>query len=198
MNYCTLYTELYCTVLQCSAVKLTALQCTAPCYTSGQKGGFDHGKREEFSSDRVKNTAESQDLQNFFPAVNDLQNSGLCTLLSSSCRQRCRKWVGVPKNLSDKLSSTWVFGLWKTRNLSYCQIFYQLFGQRFRQCCVQQSDGWTVLCPIVQMLDNALSNCAMVGQRCVQQSNGESMLCPTVQWLVIWVFNCPMVGLCFV
>ena len=108
MNYYTLYT-----VLQCSAVKLTALQCSAPCYTSGQKGVSDHGKREEFSSDRVKNTAESQDLLNFFPAVNDLQNTSFCTLLSSSCRKGCRKWVDVPENLLDKLSSTCEFGLGK-------------------------------------------------------------------------------------
>ena len=74
--------------------------------------------------------------------------------------------------------------LGNTHNLSYCPIVGQLFKQMFRQCCVQQSNGWTVLCPIVKMLDNALSNCPMVGQCCVQQSNGWSMLCPTIRWLV--------------
>ena len=62
------------------------------------------------------------------------------------------------------------YGLGNTRNLSYYPIVGQLFMQIFRQCCVQQSNGWTVLCPIVQWSDNALSNCPMVGQYFVRQS----------------------------
>ena len=58
-----------------------------------------------------------------------------------------------------------------TRNLSYCPIVVQLFMQMFRQWCVQQSSGWTVLCPIVTILDKAPSNCPLVGQCCVKQSN---------------------------
>ena len=45
----------------------------------------------------------------------------------------------------------------------------------------------TRLCPIIKRLDNALSNCPMVGQCCVQHSSGWSMLCSTVRWLVSWV-----------
>ena len=56
----------------------------------------------------------------------------------------------------------------------------------------------TMRCPIIKMLDNALSNCPMVGQCCVQHSNGWSMLCPTVRWLVSWVSNSPMVEVFFV
>ena len=65
--------------------------------------------------------------------------------------------------------------------LSHC---WATIYANVKLCCVQKSNGWTVLCPIVKMLDNALSNSQMVGQCCVQQSNGWSMLCPTVQWLV--------------
>ena len=75
-------------------------------------------------------------------------------------------------------------GLGNRRNLSYCPIVGQLVMQMFRQCCVHQFNGWTVLCSIVKILNNALSNCPMVGQCCVRQSNGWSMLCPTIRWLV--------------
>ena len=81
MNYYTFYTVLLFSEIDCSAV-----HCPALSFTSPQRGVLDHDKREEFSSDRVKNTASSQDLQNFFPAVNDLQNTGYCSWLNSSCR----------------------------------------------------------------------------------------------------------------
>ena len=66
------------------------------------------------------------------------------------------------------------------------------------QCCVQLSNGRTVLCTTVQWSDSAVSNCQMVGQCCVQLSNGRTVLCPTVQWLDSAVFNCPMVEQCCV
>ena len=100
-----------------------------------------------------------------------------CSLYCSTLVWRAL-WPGVQKMgilgikiyrtnclLSDSL------GLGDTRNLYYFSIVGQLFRQMFRQCCVQQSNGWKVLCPIVKMWDNALSNCPMVGQWCFQQSN---------------------------
>ena len=66
------------------------------------------------------------------------------------------------------------------------------------QCCVQLSNGRTVLCPTVQCSDSAVSKCSLVRQCCIQLSNGWTMLCPTVQWSDSAVSNCPMVGLCWV
>ena len=40
-----------------------------------------------------------------------------------------------------------------------------------------------MLCPTVQWLVNAESNCPMAGQLSVQLSNGWTVLCPTVEWL---------------
>ena len=72
-------------------------------------------------------------------------------------------------------------GLGNTQNLSYCPIVGQLFMQMVGQCCVQLSNGRTVLCPTVQRLVSAVSNCPMIGLCCVQLSNGRTVLCQTVQ-----------------
>ena len=48
------------------------------------------------------------------------------------------------------------------------------------QCFVTMANIWTVLCPIVQWLVYAVSNCPMACELSVQQSNGQNMLFPTV------------------
>ena len=40
----------------------------------------------------------------------------------------------------------------------------------------------TVLCPTVQLLVYAVSNCTMACELGIQQSNGQTVLFPTVQW----------------
>ena len=101
-----------------------------------------------------------------------------------------------PKNILDKLSSVRQFGLRNMRNLYYCPIFGQLVLQTLRQCCGQHANGWTifgqcfvklsniwtVLCPTVQWLVYAVSNCPMACELSVQQSNGRTVLFPTFQW----------------
>ena len=84
--------------------------------------------------------------------------------------ENCRKWPKWAKNLQN----------------------HQMVGQ----CCVQLSNGRTVLCPNVQWSDSVVSNCPMVGQCCVQLSNGRTLLCPNVQWSDSVVSNCPMVRQC--
>ena len=80
-------------------------------------------------------------------------------------------------------------------NLSYCPVLGQLVMQIFRQGCVQHANGltiveqcfvklsniWTVLCPTVQWVVYAVSNCPMACDLIVQQSNGQTVLFPTVQ-----------------
>ena len=80
-------------------------------------------------------------------------------------------------------------------NLSYCQIVGQLVMQKFRQCCVQHANDWTivrqyivqlsniwtVLCLTVKWLVYAVSNCPMACDLSVQQSNGGTVLFQTVQ-----------------
>ena len=62
------------------------------------------------------------------------------------------------------------------------------------QCFVKLSNIWTVLCPTVQWLVYAVSNCSMACELSVQQSNGQTVLFPTVQWSDCAFSNCPMVG----
>ena len=143
-------------------------------------------------------------------------------LISTSAKQwSCqgyRKCIYALKIILDKLSSVGQFGLRIMRNLSYCPIFGQLVMQIFRQGCVQHANGWTtvgqcfinlsnnwtVLCPTVQWLVYAMSNCPMACDLIVQQSkdrlcffqlsNSGTVLCPTFQKLDKAVSNCPMVG----
>ena len=85
------------------------------------------------------------------------------------------------------------------------------------QSSVKQSQTvqWTVLCPIaiikiqynvlsnslcptVQLLVNAVSNCLMASELSGQQFNGRTVLCPTVQWSGSAVSNSSMVSQCYV
>ena len=55
-----------------------------------------------------------------------------------------------------------------------------------------------MLCPTVQWLVYAVSNCPMAYELSVQQSNVQSVLFPTVQWSDSPVSNFPKVGYCCV
>ena len=92
--------------------------------------------------------------------------------------------------LSDSL------GLGNTQNLPFCPIDEQLFIQIAGP--VWQFNFLTVLCPTVQWLDSAVSNCLMAGLCIVQLSNGRTVLCQTGQWLDSTVSNFLMVGQCCV
>ena len=72
--------------------------------------------------------------------------------------------------------------------LSHCPIF--------RQCCVQQSNGWFMLSPTVRWLVSWVSNSPMVRLCFFPLSNGRRALCPTFQRLDNAVSNCPMFGQC--
>ena len=99
-------------------------------------------------------------------------------------KKKIQNWSKNPKIYWTSCLLPDSLGLGNTHNLSQLSNSWANIYANIRQCCVQQSNGCTVLCPILKILDNALSNCTMVEQCCVQQSNGWSMLCPTVRWLV--------------
>ena len=67
---------------------------------------------------------------------------------------------------------------------------YLLVGK----CCVQQSNGWSMLCPTVLGLVSWASNSPMVGLCFFRLSNGRTVLCPTVRRSDNAISNCPMVG----
>ena len=133
-----------------------------------------------------------------------------------------RKWIYALKIISDKLSSIGQFGHRNTRYLSYCKNFGPLGMQRFKQCCVQHANGWTlvkqcffklsnmwtVMCPTVQWLVllcstvqwpvRWVSNSPMVWMWFFQLSNGRTVVCATFQGSDNAASNCPMVGQCCV
>ena len=49
------------------------------------------------------------------------------------------------------------------------------------QCFVKLYNNWTVLCPTVQWLGYAVSNCPMARDLIVQQFDGQTVLFPTAQ-----------------
>ena len=112
--------------------------------------------------------------------------------------QGCRKWVDLVENILDKLCSIGKVGLLKHAKSVLMFDWWATIFANVRQCCVLNFNGLTLLCPLVTMSDNVLSNCPIVGQWCVQLSNGWSILCPTARWLVSWVSKSPMVWVCIV
>ena len=80
------------------------------------------------------------------------------------------------------LSDNLVFGNTQNRTVSWLDSTVSN-SLMVGQCCVQQFNCWSVLCPTVQWMVSVVSYCPMVVQCWVIPSKGWTVLCPTVQWL---------------
>ena len=100
---------------------------------------------------------------------------------------QCHNWS---KNIVQWLDSAVSIVKMSDNALSICPMV--------GQCCVQQSNGCSMLCPTVRWLVSWESNSPMVGLCFVQLSNGRIVLCPTVRRSDNALSNCPMVGQCCV